>query len=335
MFDSTTKFDTRNDEISHLAARFSSNKIVIYRSYRNGKISLHQEEQAKVNFEKKEYNGYMSRATKSYITKILDNWFLTVRHFNIHMALPAKQRQKQMVFLTLTLPSKQFHADNEIKRQVLNKFIIKCQRKGLFEHWFWRAEKQKNRNIHFHFLIDSYFDKKRLQTIWNECLEPLGYIDEFEKKFNHRNPPTTQIQVVPDRQNIIDYVIKYVGKTEGADRVLGRIWGMSDKLRNLKSYVEDIADTDEKLINDYIEQDNKNVYQDENCMVVMVPFEKRFDYYKRLEKSGLKRFMSANCNYLYFDNVLPVDVLFPKEIKRVSITNNVKESQKIQQFELF
>lgn len=335
MFDSTTKFDTRNDEISHLAARFSSNKIVVYRSYRNNKISLHQEEQAKVNFEKKEYNGYMSRATKSYITKILDNWFLTVRHFNIHMALPAKQRQKQMVFFTLTLPSKQIHTDNEIKRQVLNKFIIICQRKGLFEQWFWRAEKQKNGNIHFHFLIDSYFDKKQLQTVWNECLEPLGYINEFEKRYNHRNPPTTQIQVVPSGQNIIDYVIKYVGKNEGTDKVLGRIWGMSDKLRNLKSYVEDIADTDEKLINDYIEQDSKNVYQDENCMVVMVQFEKRFDYYKRLEKSGLKRFMSANCNYLYFDNVLPVDVLFPKEIKRISTTNNVKESQKIQQFELF
>lgn len=335
MFDSTTKFDTRNDEISHLAARFSSNKIVVYRSYRNNKISLHQEEQAKVNFEKKEYNGYLSRATKSYITKILDNWFLTVRHFNIHMALPAKQRQKQMVFFTLTLPSKQIHTDNEIKRQVLNKFIIKCQRKGLFDQWFWRAEKQKNGNIHFHFLIDSYFDKKQLQTVWNECLEPLGYINEFEKKYNHRNPPTTQIQVVPSGQNIIDYVVKYVGKNEGTDKVLGRIWGMSDKLRNLKSYVEDIANTDEELINDYIEKDNKNVYQDENCMVVMVQFEKRFDYYKRLEKSGLKRFMAANCNYLYFDNVLPVDVLFPKEPKRISITSNVKESQKIQQFELF
>lgn len=335
MFDSTTKFDTRNDEISHLAARFSSNKIVVYRSYRNSKISLHQEEQAKVNFEKKEYNGYLSRATKSYITKILDNWFLTVRHFNIHMALQSKQRQKQMVFFTLTLPSRQVHTDNEIKRRVLNKFIIICQRKGLFDQWFWRAEKQKNGNIHFHFLIDSYFDKKQLQTVWNSCLEPLGYINEFEKRYNHRNPPTTQIQVVPSGQNIIDYVIKYVGKNEGTEKVLGRIWGMSDKLRNLKSYVEDISNTDEKLINDYIEPDNKNVYQDENCMVVMVQFEKRFDYYKRLEKSGLKRFMSANCNYLYFDNVLPVDVLFPKEIKRISITTNVKESQKIQQFELF
>ena len=335
MFDSTTIFDTRNDEISHLAARFSSNKIVIYRSYRNSKISLHQEEQARVNFEKKEYNGYLSRATKSYITKILDNWFLTVRHFNMHLALPSKQRQKQMVFFTLTLPSKQVHTDNEIKRQVLNKFIIICQRKGLFDQWFWRAEKQKNGNIHFHFLIDTYFDKKQLQSVWNSCLEPLGYIDEFEKKYNHRNPPTTQIQVVPTGQNIIDYVIKYVGKNEGTEKVLGRIWGMSDKLRNLKSYVEDIANTDEKLINDYIEPDNKNVYQDENCMVVMVQFEKRFDYYKELEKSGLKRFMSANCNYLYFDNVLPGDVLFPKEIKRVNITTVAKETQKIQQFELF
>lgn len=335
MFDCTTKFDTRNNEVSHLSARFSSNKIVVYRSYRINKISAHQEEQAKVNFEKKEYNGYMSRATKSYITKILDNWFLTVRHYNIHLATPAKQAQKKMVFFTLTLPAVQIHSDNEIKRIALNRFIITCQRKGLIEEWFWRAEKQKNGNIHFHFLTDKYFDKKQLQSIWNDCLDKLGYIDKFEEKHKHRNPPTTQIQVIPAGQNIIDYVIKYVGKNEGVTKVLGRIWGMSDKLRELKSYVEDIADTDEKLINDYIEQDNKNVYQDENCMVIMIQFEKRLQYYQRIDKSGLCKTMSANANYLYFNGDLPLNVLFPKEVKRMSSTIIEKPKEKITQFELF
>lgn len=335
MFDSTTKFETSNNEVSHLAARFSSNKIVVYRSYRIPKISTHQEEQAKVNFEKKEYNGYMSRATKSYITKILDNWFLTVRHYNIHLAAPAKQAQKKMVFFTLTLPATQIHTDNEIKRLALNRFIITCQRKGLIEEWFWRAEKQKNGNIHFHFLSDKYFDKKQLQNIWNDCLDKLGYIDRFEDKYKHRNPPTTQIQVVPSGQNIIDYVIKYVGKNEGVTKVLGRIWGMSDKLRELKSYVEDIADTDEKLINDYIEQDNKNVYQDKYCMVIMIQFEKRLQYYQRIDKSGLCKIMSANANYLYFNGDLPLNVLFPKEVKRISSTIIEKPKVKITQFELF
>lgn len=335
MFDSTTKFDTRNNDVSHLSARFSSNKIVVYRSYRINKISTHQEEQAKVNFEKKEYNGYMSRATKSYITKILDNWFLTVRHYNIHLATPAKQAQKKMVFFTLTLPATQIHTDNEIKRIALNRFIITCQRKGLIEEWFWRAEKQKNGNIHFHFLTDKYFDKKQLQNIWNDCLDKLGYIDRFEEKYKHRNPPTTQIQVIPSGQNIIDYVIKYVGKNEGVTKVLGRIWGMSDKLRELKSYVEDIADTDEKLINDYIEQDNKNVYQDENCMVIMIQFEKRLQYYQRIDKSGLCKTMSANASYLYFNGDLPLNVLFPKEVKRMSSTIVEKPKEKITQFELF
>lgn len=334
MFDSTTRFNTNNDEVSHLSARFSSNKIVVYRSYLTHKISLHQAEQAKVNFERKEYNGFMSRATKAYITKILDNWFLTVRHYNLHVATPAKQAQKQMVFFTLTLPAKQIHTDNEIKRIALNRFIITCQRKGLIEEWFWRAEKQKNGNIHFHFLTDKYFNKKQLQSIWNDCIDKLGYIDMFEKKYNHRNPPTTQIQVVPSGQNIIDYVIKYVGKNEGVEKVLGRIWGMSDKLRELKSYVVDIANTDEELINDYIEDGNKNVYQDENCMVVMVPFEKRQGYYKKLELSGLMKIMSANSSYLYFNGELPLNVLYPKEPKHIVITPIEKVVNKIKQFEL-
>lgn len=332
MFDSTKKFDSTTNEFQNLACRMSSNKIVIYKSNHTRKLTLHQEEQAKINFEKKEYNGYMSRATKAYLTKILDTWFLTTRYYNCNLNIKNKLPQRKMVFLTLTLPSKQTHSDKEIKRECLNKFLISLTKTGKIDSYFWRAEAQKNGNIHFHLLIDKYLPKEELQKHWNNCLISLGYIDEFEKKFSHRNPPTTHIEQIPSNQTIIEYVIKYVGKSESDRKIEGRIWGMSDKLRELKSFNKDLDIQSEKTINKYINDDNKNVYQDENCMVVIIPFEKRLEYLKDCEKLGLNETMKANANYLYLDGCLPIDILFPKRVKHVSITIDKKP---ITQFQLF
>lgn len=332
MFDSTKKFNSECSEFENLACRFGSNKIVVYKSQHTRRISQCQEEQAKINFERKTYNGYMSRQTKSYITKLLDNWFMTVRHFNKYQAIPAKLQQKKLVFFTLTLPSKQRHDDNFIKREILNKFIVSARYHGYVDDFFWRAEKQKNGNIHFHFLADRYFDKKILQNLWNRCLVKDGYIDEFEKKYKHRNPPTTQIQEIPANQNIIDYVIKYVGKNEGVEVVKGRIWGCSDKLRELQAFKADLDTKNEKIINTFVNEDSKNVYQDENCMVIMVQFEERLKYYKMLENQGLNTTMSANSNYLYFGGQTPTIQLYGEKKPKPKIET---KKTKLTQFQLF
>lgn len=332
MFDSTKKFNSDCSEFQNLSARFSSNKIVVYKSTHTTRMSIHQTEQAKVNFERKEYNGFMSRATKAYLTKILDNWFMTVRHFNKYDRLVHKMNKKEMVFVTLTLPSTQMHDDNYIKRNILNKFIISCRNTNMFEEYFWRAEKQKNGNIHFHLLIDCYIAKERLQEIWNRCLVKDLYINEFEHKYKHRNPPTTHIQQIPSNQNIIDYVIKYVGKNEGTDKVQGRIWGMSDKLRELKSLILDVDRENEVTISEFVEENNRNVYQDENCMVVMIPFDKRLNYYKRLEKHNIYKVMNVNSKYMYLDGDVPNNILNPVCVKHVS--NTIVKQVKTQ-FQLF
>lgn len=311
-----------NDDFACVMARFASNKIVMYRDRYNRFPSEHQRLQSQINFEKKEYNGYMSKSTKSYITKILDVWFMTCKYWNRHYSNSTQASKKILTFLTLTLPAIQIHTDNEIKRECLNHFIITCQRSGRFKYYFWRAEKQKNGNIHFHLLIDSYFDKIELQQIWCRCIERLGYIAAYQERFGNKLPPCTHIQVIPSNQSVIDYVVKYVGKNECELKVQGRIWGMSDELRNL---IPPKALVDNELmskIDQYVDDNKSNVYDDDNCTVVKIKWEHRRAYELSFRSGILDVFDKANCNYLYFDNDLPINILFPKSIKKPPTCQN-------------
>jgi hypothetical protein len=81
--------------------------------------------------------------------------------------------------LTLTLPSDQMHSDNEIKHKALNNFFTQCRQRFELQNYLWKAEKQKNGNIHFHIVFDKYIDYSVLQGIWNKILDGMGYIEAY------------------------------------------------------------------------------------------------------------------------------------------------------------
>ena len=311
MFDSTKKFDSSFRDNSYLSASFQSTKIVVARKYLSRHQSINQKEQSIINLERKQYNGEMSRATKAYLRKKLDAWFMSIRWNNKNEAGKGKRKIKKLVFFTCTLSATQTHTDYEVKRDVLNKFIVSGKSTGLFDKYFWRAEKQGNGNIHFHFISDCYIDKIKLQTAWNEAQEKLNYVTEFEKKIGHRNPPSTQIQIIPEGTNVIEYLFKYISKDKEQQAVAGRIWGMSDELRELLTPSEDMSNEMEKEISTFIEPTLKNLYQDENCMVVLIASENRLRYYSFLEKMATSEFYKANYEFLYEGKPTPTEIMHP------------------------
>lgn len=178
--------------------------------------------------------------------------------------------RRRINFLTLTLPSEQKHSDNEIKRRCINRLLINLERNCDVKIWIWVAELQKNGNIHFHLLIDSYVpfvviskcgniieyagtrDKcikytnseknkgKRVinyaEFAWNNALDALGYIEDFAKKFRHRYPPTTQIEAIKGHEIAGQYITKYITKNNSNSaknnrKIEGRLWGCCDALK--------------------------------------------------------------------------------------------------------
>lgn len=85
-------------------------------------------------------------------------------------------------FVTLTLPSTQVHTDLEIK-SCLKKFLDNLRIQFNLKNYVWKAELQKNKNIHFHLVFDQHINYNVLRYYWNLAIKPLGYIDSYENKF--------------------------------------------------------------------------------------------------------------------------------------------------------
>ena len=143
------------------------------------------------------YNGYLSPATRRYVERMMSVW-LTSIELNNELRKGKKEVNLEKVFptfVTLTLPSAQMHTDNAIKEKVLNPFIKwittdssetyiqgpkKGQKKGFgVSVYFWRAEPQKNTNIHFHIIADKYVPWEAIREKWNHYCENLGYVSRY------------------------------------------------------------------------------------------------------------------------------------------------------------
>ena len=170
-------------------------------------------------------------------------------------------------FITLTLPSAQIHTDYELKALV-NDWLKGWSRKGL-KSYVWKAEKQKNGNIHFHITTNHYIHHTDIRNSWNVVLRRLGYIEKYRsaqlewhkngfkprkdifrlirgKKVkwsrsaqlaaykkgsseNWNNPNTTDVHSVAKIENLEGYICKYISKNKG-DKINGRLWGCSRNL---------------------------------------------------------------------------------------------------------
>jgi hypothetical protein len=228
--ESSNDFLNRSD----LALTVRHDKIIIYKGRDSAYHAKKRDPLCEKNLLKRSYQGVLSKSAIKHISKQITLWSDTIETYNKTFNLTGKKKKRQLIFLTTTLPSKQIHTDNEIKRIILVPFIDALKYHFGIRNYFWRAEAQKNDNIHFHIILDKYVPYEIVRDLWNQTCEKLGYITRFEAKHKHRNPNSVDLRVISNSKNTIKYVMKYATKQEGTRLLKGRLWGMSDSLRMLK-----------------------------------------------------------------------------------------------------
>ena len=178
-------------------------------------------------------------------------------------------------FVTLTLSSTQIHSDQIIKSQLLNQFLIEAKKKWNLNEYVWKAELQENGNVHFHILSDTFIPYNELRNCWNRIQNKLGYVDRFTQSKGKKNPNSTDIHSLKKINNVAQYVSKYMSKNDKKRKStilkekhansnppyiynhtlsincrkelakitsLGRIWGCSTRLTQLKGGQADLND---------------------------------------------------------------------------------------------
>lgn len=251
------------------------------------------------NLKKDKFKGSLSPLQIGVIKKRLTCWLNSIIITNKYKSNKYQRSEHYPVFITLTLSSEQVHTDQEIKRSLLDLFIKKIKQKYNVTHYFWRAEKQENNNIHFHLIIDKYISYYELLEIWNQTQENLGYITEFEKKYNHRKPNSVDVRSAKDVKNFINYVIKYAIKIEGNNKVTGRLFGFSDNLRTLGVYQSELDSNISDQLITYTKNNYFKVYKSDYFTVIY--FDKSFygtSLYNQLELNSIKYYRKMY-NYIY------------------------------------
>lgn len=188
------------------------------------------------NLTRGKFKGTISEKSRRTLKKIAVGWLVSVQEGKKGKIKTKLSQKRYITFVTLTLSAKQVHGDNEIKRELLNYFLIAAQREFGVKEYIWRAESQANGNIHFHLFLDCYISWLKLRVLWNKCQERLGYISRFKKVYNHTNPNSTDIERIRTVKGATVYVTKYISKESNYRKIDGRLWGCSDNLKKILPY---------------------------------------------------------------------------------------------------
>lgn len=243
----------------------SAGSLVRYYEYPDRAKKLLRSEKSLENLKRGNFNGEMSNNTRKDLRKKLSVYYESM------FEMGNKWRKENNIchpIITLTLPSKQMHSDNELKRECLMRFVELMKKKYDVRFYYWVAEKQENENIHFHILIDRFIEWQWVRKAWNQRLELLGYIDEFEKKHGHRDPNSTDIEMIKNLAKSSDYVTKYTTKLKQQGGIEGRVHGESDKLRLVeKQKVYGFHEMDMKIA-EWMNREGIRSYPHEHCVAI-------------------------------------------------------------------
>lgn len=186
----------------------------------------------KVNLEQNEHKGKLSdKAIKKMKNAI--NWLLAAAQEKDVYSKKSKSWFKFKInFVTLTLPDTQEKiSDYDFKTKLLNPYLTYMRKYFGLKNYVWKLEFQKNGKLHLHITTDSFCHHSDIRRVWNNQLLQNGYLVDFNNKFGHQNPNSTDVHSVYKIDNVAAYLAKYMSKnSEDLVNIKGRIWGCSYEL---------------------------------------------------------------------------------------------------------
>ena len=190
-------------------------------------------------------NGNMSASSRKRLRDKI-NWLcaLSARR-RVRVDRRSKEFDFKISFVTLTLPAVQVHSHSVIKSKCLNLFLTNIREKFGVKNYVWKAELQKNGNVHFHLTFDKFIHYMQLRKYWNMAIGKLGYVASYREKHkalsfeayckmynyssvegrarakkaynygvstNWTSPNTTDVKSVKNVDNLAAYLSKYLAK---------------------------------------------------------------------------------------------------------------------------
>lgn len=253
--------------LSYPMLQVRKNKVIEYQLTEWSNYAKSEEQLELINSTKSAYSGEITEGGKKRMKRCLLLWSEALDLFNSKYRHEVKSNERKLVFLTLTLSAVQVHSDQEIKSKILKPFMRWLRENRVCTNYIWKAEVQKNGNIHFHVIIDQFVNKDEIRAKWNESQDNLGYHERYQRKFGEKQAPSTQIEIVENQEQIERYIGKYISKSQGCRTIEGRVWEASKNIKSLRYFEIERDTTTEKNLQVAV-MDKKIKFESlENCNI--------------------------------------------------------------------
>lgn len=220
-----------------------------------------------IQFNDNSHHGIISKVAAKKISRAVDYLCYLVPKRSYYHPGHGRSGQYLLNFITVTLSSDQIHTDNEINRLMLQPFLIELRKKWKVTNYIWRAEKQKNGNMHYHIVTDRFIWWNDLRNYWNYYQQKYGYVARYRlnqvawhregfkfrpgqtrcKTYSEQlkayqegvrhdwnSPNSTDVHALQTITSVRSYIRKYITKSDDEQAIQGHLWGCSDGLKNLK-----------------------------------------------------------------------------------------------------
>jgi len=244
--------------------------------------------------DKPTYSGTVTKHAKKRIARAISLLLAVSPWQTVEKPSTGQKFKMKINFITLTLPSEQgYITDQEIKKKCLEPFILAMRRKFGMQSYIWRAERQKNGNLHFHITTNVYVPYDQLRDIWNEKLQKLGFIDRYQNKHGHRHPNSTDVHSVRKIKDIQRYLVKYMSKEAGPNEIItGKIWDCSRNLK-IKTNCELLIDCEvDSCIKESCTDKTTEILHFDHCTFINIRPEKFHKYVKGSLKTAYTDWLS-------------------------------------------
>lgn len=232
----------------------------------------------------KQYTGQLTSFSKRKLKRAIQLLVASAKEKEAKNFKTGNTFKFKVNFVTLTLPAPQGNiTDKDLKKGALDPWIKRMRRKYKLNNYVWRAERQKNGNLHFHMITDTYIRFDYIRNDWNDCLKKFGFIKVFKKKWGHENPNSTDVHAVWKVRNLTQYFIKYMTKEGGKKDVInGKLWDCSKALKTKKNCEVLMEGKAEKVWNDVLADSNVKLKNEENFAIAFMN-QSQMEYYLKGE----------------------------------------------------
>lgn len=222
---------------------------------RNRAIIIYDQPTKKLNYKRKEltaktYSGKVTNHSAKRIRKATDLLVQISTPTQIYNPIIERHVMHSLSFITLTLSSNERHLTaKEGHKLLLAPWLLRMKRKANLSTYIWKAELQKNGQLHYHISTPSWINYTLIRDEWNTLLRKNNLATTFDDSTG-KIQNSTDVHAVYKVEDIAAYLCKYLSKEDKEQSTEGKIWDCSLNLKSPKFFTVskplDFILTDEK-----------------------------------------------------------------------------------------